>query len=591
MTGGKRKLFLSVFFGRVLLLVCFLTGFFLIWPQTANAGSVIFSPATGNYNVGNTFSVGVYVSTPEEAMNAVQAVVKFSKDKLEVVSISKSGSIISLWIQEPSFSNNLGTINFEGIVLNPGFIGRSGKILSINFRAKAAGQGVLSLSNGSLLANDGQGTDILSGLGTASFNLTPSQIKPEEAEPEIAEEAQAAETTIKGTLPAPKITSPNVPDSNKWYNMNDPRFEWQIPRGTTGVSFVSDHNSFSVPGTKSDGLMSFYQYQEVKEDGVWYFHLRLRNSAGWSVAGHYRYQIDRTAPKDLSINFPAGKESDNPAPRIIFKATDDTSGVDFYQITVDNGEPIKVVGSEYTLPAQGLGEHKVLVQAIDKAGNIASVTESFTIKALNPPEFTEYSKELNKGDLMVIKGKSYPQAQVTVWLQHDEDGIESQTINSGTWGDFTFVYRDRAKAGIYKVWADVIDQRGLRSGPSKTITIAVQQSAFWKVTGIIFNYLVVLVPLLGLLLLMLILLLYLWRKLIVIKKALRKEVHEVEDVVCHAFTDLRNNIEDQLDLLEKTKKKRKLTREEAVVAAGLAKSLLETKKAGKKLRHLEDEVK
>lgn len=590
MLGGKIKNIFSYSLSwHFLKVAVFCVLSFFIAPLPARAGTIIFSPSSGNYQVGKTFTVGVYVSSADEAMNAAQAVVNFPKDKLEAVSISKSGSIMSLWIQEPSFSNNLGTINFEGVVLNPGFTGRSGKILSITFKAKSSGQAVLSFSNGSLLANDGQGTDILTGLGAANFNLTLAEITPEE---QAAEEQKALEAEAKtGVSAVPIINSPNVPDQNKWYSISDPRFEWPIPRGITGVSFFSDHNVRSNPGAVSDGLMSFYQYKEAPEDGVWYFHLRLRNNVGWGAAAHYRYQIDRTPPTDLAVSFPNGKESDNPAPHLTVSATDVLSGVDFYKISIDNGEPIKVTGNEYTVPPQGVGKHTVLVQVADKAGNESSVTEEFSIKTLNPPQFTEYSEEMPKGELLVLKGKTYPQSQVTIWLQHDNNGIENQVVNSGVWGDFTFVYRDKTKAGVYKVWADVIDGRGLRSGTSRTLTIAVQQSAFWKFTSRLFTYLEILIPILGLLLLLIILMLYLWKKLAMLKKALRKEVREVENVVCRAFTDLRNNIEDQLAVLEKTKKKRQLTKEEAVIAVGLAKSLVDTKQAVKRIRHLEDETK
>ena len=66
-------------------------------------------------------------------MNAASGVISFPADKLEVVSLSKTGSVFTLWVQEPSFSNSAGTINFEGIVLNPGFIGAAGKTPTIKF--------------------------------------------------------------------------------------------------------------------------------------------------------------------------------------------------------------------------------------------------------------------------------------------------------------------------------------------------------------------------------------------------------------------------------------------------------------------------
>ena len=157
-------------------------GFFLL-PKTTLAASLYFSPASGSYAVGKTFSANVYVSSADQAMNAAGGVISFPEDKLEITSLTKSGSIIGLWVQDPSFSNGAGTVNFEGIVLNPGFSGSGGKIMTINFKVKSAGSAGLNFSSGSILANDGAGTNILDGMGSASYQLsggTPSPTTPTE---------------------------------------------------------------------------------------------------------------------------------------------------------------------------------------------------------------------------------------------------------------------------------------------------------------------------------------------------------------------------------------------------------------------------
>src|SRR3989338_6290606 len=145
--------------------------FFGMLPFGARAATLSFSPPSGSHTVGNTFSASILISSADQAMNAALGAISFPPDKLEVVSVSKTGSIFTLWVQEPSFSNSAGTINFEGIVLNPGFIGAAGKAISIAFKVKAAGNAPLTFSSGSVLANDGQGTNILASLGGALFNI------------------------------------------------------------------------------------------------------------------------------------------------------------------------------------------------------------------------------------------------------------------------------------------------------------------------------------------------------------------------------------------------------------------------------------
>lgn len=127
---------------------------------SASAASLFFSPATSQYSVGQTFTASIVVSS-QAPLNAVGGTIAFPNKKLQVTSISKAQSIVSVWIEEPSYKNQAGTIQFEGIVPNPGYTGTFGRVLSITFRVLQAGDARISVLNGSVLANDGEGTQIL----------------------------------------------------------------------------------------------------------------------------------------------------------------------------------------------------------------------------------------------------------------------------------------------------------------------------------------------------------------------------------------------------------------------------------------------
>jgi len=125
-------------------------------------------------------------------VNAAEGVIAFSPEKLEVRSISKAPSVFNLWAQEPSFSNTQGRVSFEGVVLNPGFVGE-GTILTITFRAKTPGTAQWSFSSGSILANDGSGTNVLTSLGTAQFTFVgapppTTQSEEEKSKPYVPED-------------------------------------------------------------------------------------------------------------------------------------------------------------------------------------------------------------------------------------------------------------------------------------------------------------------------------------------------------------------------------------------------------------------
>src|SRR3990167_5137071 len=201
--------------------ITFAFALFVLTPLSAHAATLNFSPPSGSYGVGSTFSVNVTVESAGQAMNAVSGVVSFPWDKLEVVSISKQGSILSLWPAEPSFSNSAGTINFEGIVLNPGYTGASGKILTITFRVRNSGTANVSFSSGSVLANDGTGANILNGMRVAVFTFASAGATP------LAPQVEVSAAT-GNTL---SITSTTHPDETEWYADNTPEFSWNLPSG------------------------------------------------------------------------------------------------------------------------------------------------------------------------------------------------------------------------------------------------------------------------------------------------------------------------------------------------------------------------
>ena len=81
---------------KILASAIFAFAFLAITPQFVYAANLYFSPSSGTQAVGTTFSVGVYVSSADQAINAASGVISFPQDKLEVTSISKTGSIFTL---------------------------------------------------------------------------------------------------------------------------------------------------------------------------------------------------------------------------------------------------------------------------------------------------------------------------------------------------------------------------------------------------------------------------------------------------------------------------------------------------------------
>ncbi|MBX4181323.1 cohesin domain-containing protein [Candidatus Parcubacteria bacterium] len=174
----------------------------LFLPQHSYADTILISPAAGSYSVGQTFSVRIVVSSPTQAVNAVSAVLSFPIDKLQVTSVSKIGSILNLWVEEPAFSNAQGKVSLEGVVPNPGFTGSSGPILTVNFRVIKDGTANLQFSSASILANDGYGTNILKTRGIGTFTLSGAPVSAQDEPVETSPEPTFIDLN-KSSVPAP----------------------------------------------------------------------------------------------------------------------------------------------------------------------------------------------------------------------------------------------------------------------------------------------------------------------------------------------------------------------------------------------------
>ncbi len=152
---------------------------FVLLPSVTNAASLYFNPSSSEYKIGDSFFVNVVIDSADKSINALSGSIDFSSDVLEVVSISKTGSIVNFWVQEPNYSNANGSVSFEGVVPNPGFIGNVGRVITINFKVKRAGLAKLAYSSASVLANDGLGTNILSGVKGATFSIKEALVVPQ----------------------------------------------------------------------------------------------------------------------------------------------------------------------------------------------------------------------------------------------------------------------------------------------------------------------------------------------------------------------------------------------------------------------------
>ncbi|MBI3956602.1 MAG: hypothetical protein HY340_01295 [Candidatus Kerfeldbacteria bacterium] len=343
-------------------------------PALGATTTLALSPSSGTSTKGSTFSVTVVVNAGQ-AINAAEATVNFPKDKLEAKSVSKSGSKFSLWAVEPKISNANGTVTFSGGLPTPGFTGQGGKILSITFLATATGSARLTLSGAQVLANDGEGTNVLSSTGSGNYTINAPAPEPE---PGPAPEPAPAEPS----RPAPTISSASHPDQNAWYSSRTIQASWSAGAGVTGYNALFDQQEGTVPTEVSGGLGATLN-RAVDADGVWYLHIRARYGTGWSATTHYTFRIDTTAPETFTPTIEREDESSRTA-TVLFATSDTPSGIARYEMGLDGANPTTAM-SPLTLGDLSAGDHTVLVRAIDFAGNVTEATQTFSVTAIEPP--------------------------------------------------------------------------------------------------------------------------------------------------------------------------------------------------------------
>lgn len=363
----------------------------MVGANVAKAQATLFlSPSSGSLTVGDSISTTVVVNTGGDPINAVQVTASFPTDLLEITGVSKAG-LFTLWPIEPAYSNSAGTMNFAGGLSNPGYTGTSGSIVTITFKGKTTGTATVTLGSASVLKNDGLGTNIFTGAGSATFTIseaapTPAPAPTPTPEPEPEPEPTPEPELEAEVLPAPVIYSDTHPEQDIWYIDDAPEFYWDKLEGVEGFSYSFDNKKDTSPDDEVEGTDNTVEFKDI-EDGVWYLHVKVLNEGGWSKTAHFRIQIDTTPPLEFDIRM----EGENPTkvrePKIHFATIDELSGVDRYELSL-NTSPYAIIEvgetEPFTFSELPFGSFTTEVQAYDKAGNTQSSSLDFKIIKFAP---------------------------------------------------------------------------------------------------------------------------------------------------------------------------------------------------------------
>lgn len=398
----------TIIFAKTLFLLCLLFLAFAV-VGNANAATLQLNPGSGSYSTGQTFTTNVRVQPDGKSINAVEATLKFDPTVLSVVSVSKTGSAFTLWTVEPTFSNSAGTVTFGGGSQTP--FSSASNLFSVTWRTVKDGSASVSFSNASVLLNDGQGTDIYQSSAPASFTITQATTPPpppppppptptEEVKEDKPKKTESEEALVFGDPPrAPEVGSQVFLDPELWYSTTEGVFNWTLPFDVNSVAIEIASSSDNQPELNKKAILEppvdeFRITKDIIQDGVQYLSIKFKNQVGWGAVANRKIQIDTTAPEQFEVVVKTGTTPSS-FPIIVFEANDKTSGIDYYELTIADKEPLKITPDEaklgYLLKELEDGTYTVKVVAYDKAGNIRESSKAVLITAgwIKPAEVEE----------------------------------------------------------------------------------------------------------------------------------------------------------------------------------------------------------
>lgn len=329
------------------------------------AASFSIAPAGGTYTVGSTFDVSLLLDTERETINAIQAVVGFPPDKLQLVSPATSNSIIQLWTAPPQFNNQTGRVELQGGIPK-GVKLSNGLVLTLTFRVKSVGTAAVRfLDNSRILLHDGKGTDVLRDTSSAIYTL----VLPPPA--------------------GPLVSSETHPDQTRWYPNANVILKWAHDEEVEGYSYILNDQPVDLPDDIVDRSLTGLSYSKV-QDGLHYFHIKALRGGSWGGTTHYALKIDTMPPAAFPVEIIPGSRTVRRQPIFQFITTDAHSGLDHYEVkmiplaprpaSADGSQPFFVeTQSPYIPPVLDNGSYDVIIRAYDHAGNIQEVKHRLEI--------------------------------------------------------------------------------------------------------------------------------------------------------------------------------------------------------------------
>ena len=557
---------------RSLLISTVLTTLVLVgwfWPTFAKAAVLAITPDTGVYSIGDTFTARVIVNTQGATINAADARIRFNPQHVTVVGVSQANSIFTLWAEDPEIVGN--EVVFSGGVPR-GYTGTAGTIVTLTLRAVSAGTHRLQFQSGSVLAADGQGSNVLSSMNGSVYTV---QARTQAPAPETVYVPAA------NTPGAPRLTSVTHSDPDGWSRNRLATIGWDLPAGVTQVRTALTQNPSSVPNQVADSLIREITYRDVP-DGVSYVHVQFRNAEGWGAIARYRLAIATEGPGGLDVRLPEVADLSNPVQTLEISVATSVAPITRASVQIGGGEPenFSLTGatSTLTLPALPPGHHMIVVEVFDAAGNSAIKSLSFTIEAFAAPRLLDVPERINEGVIPAFRGSTRPEAEVMATIRSVANDTKQEfVVRADTEGGFQVIPEAGLRAGVYEISVRATDTHGAQSEASSPIRFVVEQPGFIRVGMWLVSVMSIIVPLLAMLVLTILgswYILYRWRRL---RRRVAVESAEAHQQLLAEFATLHSVLDEYTTALRSSRKSGQLTAAETALVEGVREQLTSAK--------------
>jgi hypothetical protein len=308
-------------------------------PAGADAARLYFVPQSATAYEGEVIVGEVRIDTEGAAINAVDVHVSFPQNKVRVSEVMTGGSVFTLFPQLPQYSNEEGTLSVVAGTPN-GFSGE-GVVARVLFRMLGVGDATVRISGESqALLNDGRGTSAPLSVSQAQYHIQPT---PQGIVSVVLKDAE----------------------ETKWRTGPFVRVEWEVREGAT-YSYLLSRNPGDTPDEVPDEPVGSIKL-EIAEDGIFYFHLRECRNGACGAAVSRIVLKDTTPPEPFEPIVGKDQSVFGGRPFASFSTTDKTSGVQYYEVKVGNGEWKKATAIPYLIDDDNADE--IAVRAVDVAGN------------------------------------------------------------------------------------------------------------------------------------------------------------------------------------------------------------------------------